>query len=103
LETPPWPPEAFSWPESRADRRERAHSSDVSVDGGPSQGGFLEASVERHATEAAGLDNPVLNTYLMHESYHDYRGPCFKARTPPGAAGDRPAGLTCGRWRARCS
>ena len=71
--TPAWPEKAFG-----ASRRVRSASA---VEGG---GGrrllSLQPSTHRHSHEAHAFNNPVIRSYLMEETYQDYRGPCFKAR-----------------------
>ena len=73
--TPHWPDSAFR---PVPQRRARGRSA-VEADGKASKP-LVKVSRERHLSEAERFANPVLSTYLLDDTYSDYRGACFKAR-----------------------
>lgn len=88
-----WPESAFT-PEPAAWSVKRSGS----VASGSSGGGkarcrstLVRPSKARHLHEAARFANPVVESYMAADSYEDYRGLLYKARTGARAH-------ACWRW-----
>jgi hypothetical protein len=76
-----WPEEAFKPPASPA---KRAGSGGSAFSEGVRRraASLVRPSKARHPQEVARLANPVIASYLVAETYADYRGIIYKARAP---------------------
>ena len=86
-----WPESAFTPAESEWERSDSAFGS-----GKPRRRSALlpRPSRARHPHEAARFANPVIQSYLVADTYEDYRGLTYKARRRAGRPCTRQCPLT---------
>ena len=95
-----WTPPSFTapWPESAFEKvgwRPRQGSSDSSEGssgkGHSRRGSVVRLSKARHPRDAARIANPVVQSYMVADTYADYRGVTYAVRTGARRAAGQPA------------